>query len=127
MKRDVAIVALINDEKEIFLVRTHAYPYAWQPVGGGIDKEDASPEDAAIRETHEEVGILLHSIKHIAVVPFDFGEGSVYCFQSHIPSNTALTIDEEEIAEYGWFSHEDAKLLPAYPATQACINNLFLQ
>lgn len=126
MKRDVAIVALVNEKDEVFLVRTHDYPDKWQPVGGGIDPEDGSPEVAALREMKEETGLNLKAedLKKIIVVPFDFGEGEVHCFTAQMPKGTGLKIQEEEIAESGWFSLAEAVKLPAYPATHAFLLKL---
>ncbi|MCR4314030.1 MAG: NUDIX hydrolase [Candidatus Uhrbacteria bacterium] len=124
MKRDVAVVVLINDKKEIFLVRTCAYPDAWQPVGGGIDPEDSSPEVAVIREAQEEVGFVLDKLEKLITVPFDFGEGDVHCFSMQVSDSVVLHIDKVEIAESGWFSMQNASELPAYPATKLILKEL---
>lgn len=127
MKRNVAIVALINQKEEVFLVRTLAYPGAWQPVGGGIDPEDASPESAVIREAQEETGLVLDELQKIITVPFYFGEGDVHCFSARVSDDVVLNIDKEEIAESGWFSLQRASELPAYPATKLFLKELTSQ
>ncbi|MFA5947247.1 MAG: NUDIX hydrolase [Patescibacteria group bacterium] len=121
MKRDVAIVALMNEEGKIFLVRTHDYPDKWQPVGGGIEPEDGVAEAAAVREVLEETGLDLQAsdLQKISVVPFDFGEGEVHCFTARVPKGAEFKIQQTEIAESGWFSLVEAVNLPAYPATHA--------
>jgi 8-oxo-dGTP pyrophosphatase MutT (NUDIX family) len=126
MKRDVAIVALVSEKGEIFLVRTHSYPDKWQPLGGGVDDEDEDPRAAGIREVREEAGIELayEDVKEIMQIPFDFGEGTVYCFTTKVKPGEKLQIDQDEIAEGRWFYLSETKELPAYPATKAFLQEL---
>lgn len=125
MKRDVAIVALVNEE-EVFLVRTKKYPDAWQPIGGGIEKEDMNPQAAIIREAKEEAGIDIaqSDLQEIMRVPFDFGEGTVYCFSTTIDQEEKLQVNEEEIAEAKWFKLQETENIFVYPATKALLQKL---
>ncbi len=68
--RETARVLLLDQESRIFLLKTHfdpevQLPARWITPGGGIDPGE-SPIQAAIRELHEETGIL--------VTPDDLGE-----------------------------------------------------
>lgn len=55
-------VVLVNPEQKIVLVRLLRYPTqleSWEIPGGGIEP-DQQPEDAAISETKEEVGVAIN-------------------------------------------------------------------
>jgi len=126
MKRDVVIVALENSDLDILMVRTHRFPDKWQPVGGGVEPHDENPLAAIVREVKEEVGISLDvsALEHIITVPFDFGEGSVYCYQYPLKDTSMIMVDKEEIAEVRWVKVGDALNLPMYPATESFIKTL---
>jgi 8-oxo-dGTP pyrophosphatase MutT (NUDIX family) len=67
--RDAAVLIPIVGSPEptlVFTVRTDTLPSHKGQIsfpGGSIDPEDASPEAAALRETHEELGIDPHAIR----------------------------------------------------------------
>jgi NAD+ diphosphatase len=126
LKRNVAVVGLVNRKNEILLVRTVKYPEMWQAVGGGIEEGDASPEAAAVREVFEETGLSfeMDDLEKIMVAPFDFGEGKVHCYIVDVPSDLDITFKAEEIAESRWVSLDGAAFLPAYPATKAFLKEL---
>ena len=59
---DSVMIAVLNEKKELYLVRTFSYPAAswnWELPGGGGDQQD--PIEASKRELEEETGILAKS------------------------------------------------------------------
>ena len=67
--------------------------------GGRIDPEDASPEDAALRETFEEIGLSREHIEIIGRMP-DYVSGSGYRIApvlSIVRPGFELTINEHEV------------------------------
>src|SRR5678815_1747107 len=59
---DSVIVAVLNDEHHIYVIRTFRYPvrtWNWELPGGGGAKED--PATASKRELEEETGIVANS------------------------------------------------------------------
>ena len=120
-ERNVAIILLTNHDDRVLMVRSKKLPHKWQPVGGGIENTDASPEDAILREVSEETGLKLNrsSVNKITTVPYDFGEGTVHCYTAKISSEAArnVTIDAAETEEHRWLTLDDALELPAFPAT----------
>lgn len=126
-KREVAVVGLRDEEGNVFLVRTHKLTEWWQPVGGGVDAEDKSPEEAAVREIQEELGISIdpNSLTLILVTPYDFGEGSVYFYEALVDRESLIMkIDEIEIIDHKWFSPQESLELKAFPATAAFLQKL---
>ena len=126
-RRDVAVVGLRDVNENVLLMRTHKLPDLWQPIGGGIEPEDATPKAAAVRELQEEFGISLDSSKLIDVLttPYDFGEGTVYFFDAKVNrDNIEFEVDPQEVVEYRWFSKEEVLALPAMAATQAYLQQI---
>ena len=126
-KRDVAVLGLRDVDDNVLLMRTHKLPDFWQPIGGGVDLEDASPKAAAVRELQEEFGMKLDPeiLTDIITTPYDFGEGAVYFFDAKIDRDkTEFHVDSHEVIEYRWFSIEEALKLPAMSATQKYLQQL---
>ncbi len=125
-KRNVVIVTLRNKDNLILMVRTKKLPNSWQPIGGGID-EGETPIDAIIRELYEETGIKIscNDLIEVTRVPYDFGEGTVYCYDTKTTFEEDLVkIEKEEIEEYRWFSLEEMTKLPMFKATASFIEYL---
>jgi 8-oxo-dGTP pyrophosphatase MutT (NUDIX family) len=125
-KRDVAVVGIRDGAGRVFLVRTHKLTEWWQPIGGGVDPEDASPQAAAVREIKEELGveIKLADLKLKIETPYDFGEGTVYFYEVEMDPEVNFEIDSVEIVDYKWFSPSEAQYLKAFPATMAYLRTL---
>lgn len=126
-QRNVAVVALRDEMKNVLLMRSHKLPWVWQPVGGGIEPEDVSAKSAALRELREELGIILDatSLKDIMEVPYDFGEGTIYFFEATLDSQSMrFSIDSQEVIECRWFSKKEALALPAMPATKKYLSQM---
>lgn len=125
-KRDVAVVGVRDETGNILLVRTHKLTKWWQPIGGGVDWEDASPQAAAVREIKEELGInvKITNLKPVIETPYDFGEGTVYFYEITINKEINFKVDEVEIIDHKWFSPEEAQHLDVFPATKAYLQTL---
>jgi 8-oxo-dGTP pyrophosphatase MutT (NUDIX family) len=121
--RNVAVTLLVNSSKEILLVRTKHLPSRWQPVGGGIDGDDASAQVAAAREIEEETSLKVSADALICIykAPYDFGAGLVHFFKLNVPNDVHLKMDKGELAEWKWFAAEATLDLPMFPATQECM------
>ena len=82
-ERRAARVLLVDDERRVLLQNCcdPADPTRrwWNTTGGGID-DGESPEQAAVREVHEETGLRIDGVGpvvHTRVTEFTFG-GSAY-------------------------------------------------
>lgn len=69
--------------------------------GGRIDPTDATPEDAAIRETHEELGIDPSAIHMIGQMSAFIPTSSfvIYPFVATIDANVTYHLNKEEVEE----------------------------
>lgn len=67
------------------------YPGHWDLPGGGREG-DESPQDCALRETHEEVGLILAAGDLTWSNSYQRPRGTVWFFASHQPRNVSEKI-----------------------------------
>lgn len=109
-----ATVFLWDEAHRVLLVR-HEIGGPWGLIGGAIEP-DESPEDAALREVCEEVGIQAELIALRGVfggpayrVCYSNGDEVAYVsslFDAKIANGTP-TPDQDEVVEARWFTVED--------------------
>lgn len=116
-KMIVAKVIIKSDKGTILLVKPD-YKKTWQLPGGGVDNGE-SPEEAAIREVREEIGLSLSPNDLIT-------KGTIYQKSDEvlfvlleatklISEDTAFTIQENEITNVQFVNQDNvAALLPKY-------------
>lgn len=104
--RDAAVLIPVVDrgeEANVLLtkrtekLRSHSGQVAFP--GGAIDPTDASPEDAAVRETLEEIGLGFSDIEVVGRMP-DYVSGSGYRIApvlGIVRPDYLLTINEDEV------------------------------
>ena len=93
------VVASINDSMKVLLVHpaNNGKPRKWG-IPQGIVKDGESLDQAAIRETYEETGLLCVPSSYIGKVKYQNGK-TVHCFATlplygHISLNLSWEIDE---------------------------------
>lgn len=124
--RNAAVVGLIDTDRQILMVRTKRLPNHWQPVGGGVEAQDASPAHTAQRELYEEFGLTIDIdlFKHTVTTNYDFGVGQIDFFTCSLPLSSLLSPNTQEILEWRWISLNKAIDLPVFPATKTFLNAL---
>ena len=63
IKREAVQIVLLNDKNEVLAVSRKDDHADFGLVGGKVDPEDKTPEDAAIRETKEETGLDITNLR----------------------------------------------------------------
>ncbi len=104
--RSAVLLPLVMKDNQICIIFEKRADNIHQPgevsfPGGRIDADDAGPEQAAVRETCEELGLHLSDIEVIApldimVSPFNV---IVYPYLAQINSRRALCPNPDEVAE----------------------------
>lgn len=96
--------AVIFWEGKVLLARISYGHQSWALPGGGVEKRE-SFRDAAVREAKEEVGIEVDNAEFFYEYhnTYQYRRNTVQCFAMDT-SFGGFVIDEQEIAEAGWFS-----------------------
>lgn len=96
------MVILVGDE---YLLTTEASgPHAGKTglPGGRVDPGE-TPEQAAIRETKEEVGIVIHPVNILGSVDYQHANGTYTKFYiTRLPNYPTVTLDDHEISSFQW-------------------------
>ena len=100
----------------------------WQIPGGGIEFGE-SPEECAIRETKEELGIDVKINKLLLVYnKFNAERGwhgvFILYLVDRIDKNAEIKVDGVESSKYGWFTLDEARKLLLLPATLPALEEI---
>lgn len=98
----------------------------WETVHGQIDTEE-TPEDAAIREVHEETGLAIQRLYNVTVHSFYLHlKGRVevaIVFCGFVDSGSPVTLSAEH-SEYSWMSLEDAPARFTWPRAAQVLHEI---
>lgn len=108
------VAVLFFDESGKLLIVKPNYKEGWQVPGGTVDKNE-SPKDAAIRETKEEIGIIVDDLTFLCVEykrskfeGLDFLE-FVFLGKSLSEEDIAsIVLEENELDEFKFVGVEEA-------------------
>lgn len=114
-----SVSVLVHDEQDRLLLVRHADSGLWGLVGGAVEI-DERPDDAAVRETHEETGLRVEVSRLVTTlggpkfrVRYSNGDETAYVTIVY----EARTIggeprpDGDEVLELRWFSREDLEAI----------------
>lgn len=116
---------LITQGQSVLVIKNWLSPGGWSLAGGGVHKAEA-PIDAAIREVHEELGLVLEkqtlvdmgshtSVEAIRLV------SKYYLFHVEFAEQPVLTLQPTEIMEAVWINADD--LLASKKGVSVTIRN----
>ncbi len=108
--------ALRDDAGRLLLIHQAYGDRVWDFVGGSAEAGE-SPEETAIREAHEEIGLTVAPRGLIGVYFNRPRRILLFIFAGVITGGT-LVLQADEIAEIGWFGHDDVPILNAWKARQ---------
>jgi 8-oxo-dGTP pyrophosphatase MutT (NUDIX family) len=108
--------ALRDEAGRLLLVHQAYGDRVWDFVGGGAEAGE-SPEETAIREAKEEVGLTV-APRGLIGVYFNRPRRMLIFIFAGIVTGGTLALQPDEIAEIGWFGPDDLPPLNAWKARQ---------
>jgi NAD+ diphosphatase len=106
---DPAVIMLVTDpDDRCLLARNANWPERRVSVLAGFVEPGESAEQAVAREVHEETGVIVSTVTYAASQPWPMPHNLMLGFLASA-TGTAITVDEDEIAEANWYSRDDLR------------------
>ncbi len=88
-------------------------------VPGGARRSDETAEQAALRETGEEIDLDLTAVRLVDVHHDDHGGWSYTTVLADVPTLLPVSVSAEESADARWFAVDEVARLPLHPGFAA--------
>lgn len=124
MKTIKVVAALIVHEGRVFASRRgYGEWQGWWEFPGGKVEQGESPEDALVREIHEELDTLIKVESHVTTIEWDYPTFhlSMRCYLCSVVSGS-LTLLEHEAA--AWLDREHLRSVRWLPADEAILDKI---
>jgi len=106
---DPAVIMLVTDpDDRCLLARNAQWPQRRVSVLAGFVEPGESAEQAVAREVHEETGIIVSTVTYAGSQPWPMPHSLMLGFRAEA-TTTAISVDDDEIAEANWFSRADLR------------------
>jgi NAD+ diphosphatase len=106
---DPAVIMLVTDPQDrCLLARNAQWPQRRVSVLAGFVEPGESAEQAVAREVHEETGIIVSTVTYAGSQPWPMPHSLMLGFRA-AATTTAISVDDDEIAEANWFSRADLR------------------
>ncbi len=92
------------------------YTGFYYPPGGHVEGNE-NPAQALVREMKEELSLDVKPTKEIDITPGDMQNQETHWWHCELLGGT-LSIQKEELSDASYFTQEEMKQLPIWPATK---------
>lgn len=107
---DPAAIMLVTDpDDRALLARNAQWPLRRVSILAGFVEPGESAEQAVAREVLEETGIVVGDISYVGSQPWPMPRSLMLGFRAQAAGHQVIRVDEEEIAEAGWYSRDDLR------------------
>ena len=105
---DPAMIVLVTDPGErALLARNAAWPPHRVSILAGFVEAGESAEQAVAREVDEECGIAVGVVRYLGSQPWPMPQSLMLGFRAEAAGRLEIKVDDDEIAEAGWYSREE--------------------
>ena len=102
---DPAVIVAVSDGERLLLGRQPTWaPRRWSVLAGFVEPGEA-PEQAVVREVHEETGVRVRACRYLGAQPWPFPGALMLGFQALAEPDPPRVDDELEEAR--WFTREE--------------------
>ena len=106
-----AVIVLVERGNSLLLVRSKRFTAAFYSVLAGFVEPGETLEETVKREVEEEVGIRIKNIRYFGSQSWPFPDSLMIGFTAEYESGE-IRIEEEEIADAGWYDPEKLPTIP---------------
>lgn len=111
----IAAAVIVSDGR-VLMVRRRVKEgqLSWQFPAGEVESGETA-EDAAVRETSEEVALVVSAKKNLGDRVHPATKRTMFYVACDVVDGTARVADEEELAEFAWCDRATLKEYVPYP------------
>ena len=102
-----AVIVAVCDGPRLLLTRYRGRPFQSYALVAGFNEIGESIEDTVRREVLEETGLRVRNLRFYRSQPWVFTDSLLMGFFADLEGPDAITIQESELAEAGWFRRGD--------------------
>ncbi len=107
-RTDPAVMVLVTLGDQCLLARQPGFPPGMYSALAGFVEHGESLEECVTRETFEEVGLRVQSMRYLCSQPWPFPASLMFGFEARVESD-AFRLDEYELEDARWFSKEELR------------------
>jgi NAD+ diphosphatase len=109
-RTDPAVIMLVTDAADrALLARNASWPEHRVSILAGFVEPGESAEQAVAREVAEETGIAVGEVRYLGSQPWPMPRSLMLGFWARAADGQQFHVDEEEIAEAGWFGRDELR------------------
>ncbi|MCZ6504195.1 MAG: NAD(+) diphosphatase [Gammaproteobacteria bacterium] len=121
-----SIIVCVNKGEKILLARNKRARENFYSTIAGFVEPGESIEETVHREVFEEVGIRVHKLKYFGSQSWPFPNSLMLGFHAEYDSGE-FVLQEDEIADAGWFHYTDLPNRPAMVSISGWLINDFIK
>lgn len=109
-----AVVVAIRNGDKLLMSRYARGTYRRYALIAGYVEVGETFEECVRREVMEEVGLKVKNIRYYKSQPWSFSDSVMIGFTADLDGDDTIRLEEDELAEAGWFSRDEIVEYPPY-------------
>jgi NAD+ diphosphatase len=121
-----AVIVLVRRGDTVLLARSTRFPRPMFSTLAGFVEAGESLEDTIHREIHEEVGVRVRDLRYFGSQGWPFPHSLMVAFVAQYQDGE-IVVDQQEIAEAGWFTKDALPPIPPPPSVARAMIDAFVE
>lgn len=109
-----AVIVAIRKGDKLLMSRYARGTYHRYALIAGYVEVGETFEECVRREVMEEVGLKVKNIRYYKSQPWSFSDSVMIGFTADLDGDDVIRLEEDELAEAGWFSRDEIVEYPPY-------------
>ena len=113
MLSPAVIVGVTNGDK-LILSKYEGRTHTRYAMIAGFAEIGETIEETVHREVMEEIGVKVKNLRYYKSQPWSFSDSVMIGFTADLDGDDTIRLEEDELAEAGWFSRDEIVEYPPY-------------